>query len=213
MTEKLPVFILSSIVLLAIPGPDMLAIVSRGIHMGKRIAMVTTLGYLIGDVIQTAFVALGLAALINSNPVLLEILRIAGAGYLIYLGTSTLLNRHRLATPADEHPGQLQSHVLRQSIVASIINPKTALFFIAFLPQFVSPGQGNEVFQILFLGAVFAALGFIAYMPVALCAGAIGQWLGRSPSIRSKLPVISGSIFIGLGIFLGFYQGQQAPAN
>ena len=211
--DNLPMFITASIVLLAIPGPDMLAIVSRGIYMGRDIAVVTAFGYLVGDVIQTLFVAIGLAAVINSSPMAIEILRVVGAAYLVYLGIRTILDRHKSQASETGVMPETKRVVLRQSIVASTINPKTALFFIAFLPQFVTPEQGNELLQILFLGAVFAGLGFVAYLPVAVFAGRIGHWLSRSKVIKTRLPIISGGIFVGLGLFLGFYPNEHSVAN
>ncbi|MBI1625468.1 LysE family translocator [Comamonas suwonensis] len=205
MLESYALFFTASLLLLVVPGPDMLAIVSRGVNMGKKMAFVTTIGYLIGDLIQTLLVALGLAAFLAAHPMMLDILRLAGAAYLVYLGIASIVHR---GTQSLGQPGTSQTNhwgqVLRQSIVASVINPKTALFFIAFLPQFVKAELGHPTLQILMLGVLFAVIAFAAYAPVAWCAGSLGQYLNRSPRIQRWLPWVSGSIFIGLGVTLAF---------
>lgn len=183
----------------------MLASLSRGANMSRKMALVTTAGYLLGDLIQTAFIALGLAALLATHPLMLDILRLAGAAYLIYLGINTIRYRNQQSVGQIQGAqGEPWSTVLRQNIVASVINPKTALFFIAFLPQFVQPELGHPTLQILMLGVFFAVIGLAAYAPVAWCAGSLGQCLQRSPRIQRWLPWVSGSIFMGLGGALAF---------
>ena len=211
MFENYALFIMACLLLLAVPGPDMLAIVSRGVSMGKKMALVTTVGYLIGDLIQTVLVTLGIAALLAAHPMVLDVLRLAGAAYLVNLGVTTIMNR-RADNPEEQGKPEHDDwdKVLRQSVVASIINPKTALFFIAFLPQFVRPELGHLTLQILVLGGIFAVVGFATYAPVAWCAGSLGQILHRSPRLKRWLPWISGGIFIGLGTALTLNPGGSA---
>lgn len=201
-TEKLIQFVGASLILLAIPGPDMLAIVSRGIQLGKRSAVMSAVGYAVGDIVQTILVALGVAAFLRTNPSLLFALRLAGSAYLIYLGVTTILKRKELGAPDERKQQQASRNVFVQSVIASIINPKTALFFVAFLPQFVAPALGDEMYQVLVLGGVFTAIGLIAYVPVALLSSAIGRWMSNSQTVKKKLPFVSGGVLIGLGVFL-----------
>lgn len=201
-TEKLIQFVAATLILLAIPGPDMLAIVSRGIQLGKRSAVMSAVGYAVGDIVQTILVALGVAAFIRANPSLLFALRLLGSAYLIYLGVTTIVKRKELGALDEGKQEQASRNVFCQSVIASVINPKTALFFVAFLPQFVAPALGHEMYQILVLGSVFTVVGLLAYVPVALLSSAIGRWMTKSQTVKQKLPFVSGGILVGLGVFL-----------
>lgn len=192
-------FILSSLLLLVTPGPDMLAMLGRGIGQGRQAAIVTVFGYALGDLIHTIFAVIGLSAIIYSSAILFQIIKYIGALYLIYLGIQTIRHKHQFKLSSESKKIK-NGKILRESILSSVLNPKTTLFFLAFLPQFVDLTAGNVQMQMLILGAIFMMLGILAYFPLAYFSGIIGTWIQTRKAIADKLHLITGSIFIGLGI-------------
>lgn len=192
-------FILTSLLLLATPGPDMLAMLGRGISQGKQAAMVTVVGYAIADLIHTTFAVIGLSAIIYSSAILFQIIKYIGALYLIYLGIQTIRHKRQFKLSSETRKIK-NSKILRESIFSSVLNPRTTLFFLAFLPQFVDVNLGNVQMQTLILGAIFMTLGILAYFPLAYFSGIIGTWIQTRQAVADKLHLITGSIFIGLGI-------------
>ena len=196
-------FVVASLALLATPGPDLLAVIGRGVGQGRYAAIVTVIGYALGDAIQTTFAILGLSALIRSSAIAFEIVKYIGAIYLVFLGIQEI--RHKQSRMVKKSKEIISpAVVLRQSIVASILNPKTALFFLAFLPQFVDVTKGNIKVQLFILGIVFMVLGIVAYAPIAYFAGSIGHWLQTKQKIVENLRWVTGSIFILLGLRVAF---------
>ncbi len=195
------IFLSASFLLLIFPGPNMLAVISRGIQFGKKAAFLTVLGYGLGDMLQTFLAVVGLSAIISSSLIALKFLQYSGSAYLIYLGVRMILTKQEKAE--NEMPIISHKGILMHSAVASILNPKTVLFFIAFLPQFVAPENGFLTLQLLILGFSFTLLGIIMYLPIALFSVKIGELLKSSERIGKRVNWISGSIFIFLGILLG----------
>jgi threonine/homoserine/homoserine lactone efflux protein len=192
-------FIIASLVLLATPGPNLLAVIGRGIGQGHRAALIAVIGYALGDILNTACAILGLSALIRSSAAWFQIVKYVGAVYLIFLGVQAIYHKQHWITR--QHHGDAKPVIiLRQSIVASVLNPKTALFFLAYLPQFVDVSKGNAGLQMIVLGSLFMFLGIIMYCPIAYFAGNIGQWLQTKQTIADNLRWVTGSIFIMLGI-------------
>ena len=192
-------FILTSLVLLVTPGPDMLAMLGRGISQGRQAAIVTVIGYALGDLIHTTFAVIGLSAIIYSSAILFQIVKYLGALYLIYLGIQTIWHKRQFKLASES--GTIETgKILRQSILSSLLNPRTTLFFLAFLPQFVDVNLGNSQMQMLALGAIFMMLGILAYFPLAYFSGIIGTWIQTRKAVADKLRLMTGSIFIGLGI-------------
>ncbi len=192
-------FILTSLLLFATPGPDMLAMLGRGISQGRQAAIVTVIGYALGDLIHTTFAVIGLSAIIYSSSILFQIVKYIGALYLIYLGIQTIRHRHQFKLSSESKKIK-NGKILRESILSSVLNPKTTLFFLAFLPQFVDADAGNVQIQMLVLGAIFMMLGILAYFPLAYFSGLVGTWIQTRKAVADKLHLITGSIFIGLGI-------------
>lgn len=194
-------FIIAALVLLLTPGPDLLAVIGRGIGQGRSAAFLAVIGYALGDVLHTVFAVVGLSAVIQSSAVAFHLVKYAGALYLVYLGIKTIRDRGLFDRATQTaRPTEPAVHVLRQSIVASVLNPKTTLFFLAFLPQFVDVSRGQTAVQLLTLGATFMVLGIVLYCPIAYCAGSLGQWLHTKQRLAHKLRWVTGSIFIGLGL-------------
>jgi threonine/homoserine/homoserine lactone efflux protein len=187
-------FVLSAVTLIAVPGPNLIYIVTRGVGQGRRAGLVSALGIETGTVVHVAAAAVGLSALIASSATAFEIVKYAGTAYLLYLGIRTLA--------AGDDPGEAASgrraglgRVYAQGVLVNVLNPKVALFFLAFLPQFVDRGQGGATAQILVLGGVFFAIGLVLDMLYVLAASLLGRRLRRRPGLVRRL---SGGIYIAL---------------
>jgi len=204
----LPLFLLASWALNIAPGPDMLYVLARSANQGRRAGLVSALGIAGGTVIQTTLVALGLAGILAAVPLAYDVVKFVGAGYLIYLGIRALLSRQsKLETPQIGQTTALW-HIFAQGVVTNVLNPKVALFFLAFLPQFTSPAYGSVPLQIVILGMLFNLSGTLVNIIVALLAGSLGGWLKSHARASRILNWLTGGIFIGLGIRLAFLQRQ-----
>ena len=204
----LPLFLLASWALNIAPGPDMLYVLARSANQGRRAGLVSALGIAGGTIIQTTLVALGLAGILAAVPLAYDVVKFVGAGYLIYLGIRALLSRQsKLETPQIEQQTALW-RIFAQGVVTNVLNPKVALFFLAFLPQFTSPAYGSVPLQIVILGMLFNASGTLVNIIVALLAGSLGSWLKSHARASRVLNWLTGGIFIGLGVRLAFLQRQ-----
>ncbi len=195
----LPVFLLAALILLLTPGPAVLYIVARSLDQGRRAGLVSVLSIEVGNSVHVLAAALGLSALILSSALAFSIVKYLGAAYLIYLGLRRLFARDPIQQPAGFQRQSLR-RIFRQGVIVAILNPKTALFFLAFLPQFVDPSQGSVTAQLLTLGCLFVLMAVITDSLYALLAGTAGQWLkGTRSFVRAERYVV-GSVYIGLGI-------------
>ena len=199
----LGLFVASALALLLIPGPAVLYIVGRSLHQGRRAGFASVLGIAAGSSVHVAAAAFGLSALLLASSLAFSVVKYAGAAYLIYLGVRTLLgdDPHQTATLAP--PDRLR-RVVAQGMVVNVLNPKTALFFFAFLPQFVDPGRGPVAQQVLWLGGIFLLLSICSDGMYAFLAGSIGRRLQRRPSLWSKQRYVTGSIYLTLGVTAAF---------
>ena len=184
-TAAFGVFLAASLALLVVPGPAVMYIVARAIDQGRSAGIVSALGLATGSVILIAAAALGVSALLAASPMAFNVVRYAGAAYLLYLGIRTALTKP--APTAETHaPREALSRIFAEGIVVNLLNPKTALFFFAFLPQFVNPA-GNVRVQIVVLGLTFSAMGMLTDSIYATVAGAMaGRFRAgdRLPRIR-----------------------------
>ncbi len=197
----LPVFIAASISLLLMPGPAVLYVVARSIHQGRRAGIVSVLGLHVGTLFHVSAAALGLSAILAASAPAFGVVKVLGAGYLIYLGIRTLTSHEEVAGIGTVRQAGLR-RVFSQGVVVNILNPKLALFFFAFLPQFVDPSSGTAGMQMLLLGLLFVGLGLVTDSAYALLAGAAGGWL-RHRRTFSRLPrYAAGTTCIGLGVML-----------
>jgi threonine/homoserine/homoserine lactone efflux protein len=199
---NIALFLAASLALIATPGPDMIYVVTRGVAQGRRAALVSACGVCSGLAVHTSFAAIGLSALLARSAVAFSVVKYAGAAYLIYLGLKTFLSKKSLALCGETGPTKGLGSVFLQGVASNVLNPKVALFFLAFLPQFVSPDAGSAVLQMLALGAVFALLGLLSLTLVAYFSGTLGERLGGSPRFASALRWFSGSVLVGLGLRL-----------
>jgi threonine/homoserine/homoserine lactone efflux protein len=197
--DRLAVFTVAALALLLVPGPAVLYVVARSIHEGRRAGLASVLGIHVGTLFHIAAATLGLSALIVSSAVAFTAVKIAGAVYLVGLGLWTLFARGAETEIALGGERNLR-RAFAQGIVVNVLNPKTALFFLAFLPQFVDPNAAHPALQIAFLGVLFALLGLVTDSLWALAAGTAGGVLRRSRRFVRTQRYVSGTVYIGLGL-------------
>ena len=198
--SDLGVFLAATLALNLTPGPDMLYVITRGATEGRAAGVVSALGIATGCVVHTLLVALGLAGLLAAMPAAFAVVRYAGAAYLIYLGIRRLLVRAGPAPAATLAPAPLRA-VYRQGVITNVLNPKVALFFLAFLPQFVEPGGGPVGLRLALLGTAFNVSGTIVNLLVAVVASGTTAWARRPETGGATRWVqrASGLVFLGLG--------------
>lgn len=193
------VFVVAALALLLVPGPAVLYVVARSIHHGRRAGLASVIGIHVGTLVHIAAATLGLSALVVSSAVAFTAVKIAGAVYLVGLGLWTLFSHH--AEPEVGLGGERNlRRAFAQGIVVNVLNPKTALFFLAFLPQFVDPNAAHPALQIAFLGLLFAFLGLVTDSIWALAAGTASGVLRRSRRFVSTQRYVTGTVYVGLGV-------------
>jgi threonine/homoserine/homoserine lactone efflux protein len=199
MPDSLLVFALAALALLAVPGPSVLYIVARSASQGRRAGFVSMLGIEAGGLVHVFAAAVGVSAIVASSATAFSVLKYAGAAYLIYLGVRKLLERGggEVGTAGDVHSLR---RLFWEGVLVNVLNPKTAIFFLAFLPQFVDPDAGAVYAQVLLLGVVFISLAVLSDGAYALAAGAAGGWLRSRGRRRLWLDRASGAIYIALGV-------------
>jgi threonine/homoserine/homoserine lactone efflux protein len=200
--SRLALFMGAAFVLAVVPGPAVLYIVTQSIARGRRAGMASTAGIFTGTLVHVAAAAVGLSALLASSALAFDFVKYAGAAYLIVLGLRRIAGRERPTSAAAD--GRPLRGLFRQGIVVNVLNPKTALFFLAFLPQFVDPSRGAAWHQIALLGLLFAMLGLLSDSGWALAAGTLGERLRRSTRFPAVQRYASGTVFLGLGAVAAF---------
>ena len=195
----LTIFVTATLALLLTPGPAVLYIVGRSIEQGRMAGFVSTLGIGLGSVVHVIFAALGLSALLMQSALAFSVVKFAGAAYLIFLGIRTLTTKTKTMTTQHVEKEKL-STIFWQGMVVNILNPKTALFFFAFLPQFVSPSAGPVAPQILLLGAIFVGLAVVSDSIYAMIAGTASQFLSGNIRVARFQKYVAGTIYIFLGM-------------
>ena len=201
--SSLLLFVTGAIVLLLIPGPAVFYIVGRSIDQGRRAGVVSALGIFAGGFVHVTAATLGLSALLVSSAVAFSAVKYLGAAYLIYLGVQKLRSNESFA-PSDAREPERLRRVFGQGALVSVLNPKEALFFLAFLPQFVDPARGAIAPQILFLGLLFLGMGVLSDSLWALSAGTVAQWLRGKARGMHTLRYVSGGMLISLGLVTAF---------
>jgi threonine/homoserine/homoserine lactone efflux protein len=192
-------FVVASVVLLLTPGPAVLYIVARSVEQGRSAGLVSVLGIHLGTIVHITAAAIGLSALLVSSALAFAIVKYLGAAYLIWIGIRTLTAKE-VDPDAPRIPAEPLRRVFRDGFVVNLFNPKTAIFFLAFLPQFVDPARGPVHWQILALGLTFMGLGMISDGMFALAAGAAGDFLRRNRRFLRFQRWFAGTSFIGLGV-------------
>ncbi len=200
-------FVFASLALLIVPGPSVMMVVTRAISLGRRAGLICVLGNTLAVVIVAAAVALGLAQLIEWSPLLFDIVKWAGAAYLVFLGMRALLDKTSINLSHSVTPMSDRA-LFTQGITTGLLNPKLAVFFAAFLPQFADPRAGNVPMQLFGLGMLFAGLALCSDGAYALLAGTLGDRLRRNPIAATVLRWASGVTCIGLGARLAFERSR-----
>jgi threonine/homoserine/homoserine lactone efflux protein len=196
--SRLALFVGAAMLLLVVPGPSVLYIVTQSISHGRRAGVASVAGITTGTLVHIVAATVGLSALLASSALAFDVVKYLGAAYLIAVGIRRLAGREPEQRPHLRRTRNL-GRLYRQGIVVNVLNPKTALFFLAFLPQFVEPARGAAWLQILALGVLFAALGFLSDGAWAFVAGTLGERLRRSARFPAIQRYVSGSVFVGLG--------------
>jgi threonine/homoserine/homoserine lactone efflux protein len=192
-------FVVASLVLLLTPGPAVLYVVARSVGQGRAAGLVSVLGIHLGTIVHITAAAVGLSALILSSALAFAIVKYLGAAYLIWIGIRTLMTQDP-DPAAPVVPAEPLHRAFRDGFMVNLFNPKTAIFFLAFLPQFVDPARGALHWQILILGFTFMGLGIMTDGMFALTAGAAGDFLRRNRRFLRFQRWFAGTSFIGLGV-------------
>jgi threonine/homoserine/homoserine lactone efflux protein len=196
--STLLVFALASLALVAIPGPNVIYIATRSLGQGRRVGVASALGVETGALVHIAAATAGLSALIRSSPLAFDVVKYMGAAYLVGLGLRALVRGQALDLEGETSPEPLH-RAYAEGILVNILNPKVALFFVAFLPQFVDPARGSAALQILVLGLVFLAIAVVLDLGWALGAGMLGAWLRARPRFAQRQRFLTGGVYLALG--------------
>jgi len=197
--SSLALFVPAALALLVVPGPSVLYIVTQSVSQGRRAGLVSMLGVQAGALVHITAAAVGVSALIVSSALAFSVVKYVGAAYLVVIGVRRLLGRERLA-PTEPRARRSHARLFRQGALVNALNPKTALFFLAFLPQFVDPAAGSVAWQIIVLGLLFVTLAILSDGAWALLPGTAAGWLRASKRFARAERYVSGSVFVGLGL-------------
>ncbi len=202
--STLGIFIAASLALYISPGPDMIYVATRAMGQGRRAGVLSGLGVSSGIVVHMFAASFGLAALLQVWPTAFVLIKWAGVGYLVFLGLRSLLGKTQTLDLQPTHTKRNDWRLYRQGVLCNLLNPKIALFFLAFLPQFTDAARGNLSLQMLFYGTVFASGGLIFILGVAYVFGGAGNWLTAHPGALRFQKWVTGSSMLGLALFVAF---------
>jgi threonine/homoserine/homoserine lactone efflux protein len=195
-------FLIAAFMLNVAPGPDMLYVIGRSVGQGRKAGIVSSLGVFVGCWMHILAAAFGIAALLRSSPVAFNVVRYAGAAYLIYLGIKMLAQKTDMTSQHLKTESLVA--IFRQGAITNMLNPKVAIFFLAFLPQFIDAQRGSVALQIVVLGLIFNIGGTLVNLAVAYTGGTLGELLRRNQSIARLQRRFTGLIFVGLGLRLAW---------
>lgn len=208
--NTLAVFAGTALVFAAVPGPAVFYIVTRSVGDGRRAGVVSATAVATGTLVHVAAATLGLSALLASSVVAFSAVKYLGAAYLVYLGVRTLRAGADVGTD-EPPPARSLRRVYRDGVVVAILNPKTALFFLAFLPQFVDPARGSVPLQLAVLGVVLVVIGAASDLSYALVTGTAGSWLRGRTRLLSRTRWLTGSAYITLGVAAALTGERSRP--
>lgn len=196
-------YVVTIFVLIVIPGPSVLFVVSRGVALGRRAALATVLGNTAGLAVLVVVVSLGLGSIVQESVTVFTVIKLAGAGYMVFLGIRMFRDRHALARMLDASvaPKGMQ-RMLREGFVVGVSNPKALMLLTAVLPQFVDRSTGHVPLQLLLLGAISLVVGLFSDGTWAVVSGTARLWLARSPRRLELIGGVGGLVLIGLGVRL-----------
>jgi threonine/homoserine/homoserine lactone efflux protein len=200
---RLLLFMTAGLLLLLTPGPAVFYIIARSIDQGRPAGLVSTLGIGVGTMFHVIAAAFGISALLVSSALLFNIVKLLGAGYLVYIGIRKLFFEKDMVEHNQVDRATLKQ-IFFQGVVVNILNPKTALFFFAFLPQFVDPAKGSVVPQIFVLGLLLVVMGLMTDGAYAVLAGTAGNWLKNNLRLLRAQRLFAGTIYVALGMVTAF---------
>jgi threonine/homoserine/homoserine lactone efflux protein len=203
-TTGLLIFIAAGLILLLTPGPAVFYIIARSIDQGRPAGLVSTLGVGMGTMFHVVAAAFGISALLVSSALLFNIVKLLGAGYLIYLGLRKLFVEEDLVNKGDKIEPTTLRRIFSQGVIVNILNPKTALFFFAFLPQFADPSRGSVAAQIFILGLLLVSMGLLTDGLYAVLAGTAGNWLRNNLRLLRAQRLFAGTVYVALGMVTAF---------
>jgi threonine/homoserine/homoserine lactone efflux protein len=208
LDTNIALFIVASLAVIVAPGPDNIYVLTRGVAQGREVALASAWGMCSGLLFHTTLAAVGLSAILARSALAFSAVKYAGGAYLIYLGVRALLSREEFVSPEGETPPvRLRSFFLR-GLTMNLLNPKVAVFFLAFLPQFASPATGGAALRLLALGLLFALLSVLVFSAIALFSGILGDRLSKNSRFANALRGLTGCVLVGLGLRLAL----SAPA-
>ena len=197
-------FVATSLLIILTPGQDMVLVMSRTLTHGTRSGLVTAAGVSVGLTVHTVLATLGLGALLQASEWVFTALKLVGALYLLYLGIALFRSSGELALAHSHGAPQSAVRAFSQGALSNMSNPKIALFYLAFLPQFVPADAPHPTLSVFMLGLAFACLTFLVKGPVAIFAGLLSNWFRQNPRFLARMHRTSGIVMIGLGLKLAF---------
>lgn len=204
MASTMFYFIAASVALTIAPGPDNLFVLSQGITRGKKPAIITALGMCSGISVHTIAAACGISAVFYSSVLAFNLVKYAGSAYLLYLAYMTLKHRSSLKLSTPDNRSSLELY--KRGFIMNVLNPKVAMFFLAFLPQFVSPTTEHFALQMLLLGFIFMVQGVVIFCLIGYFAGCIGSFILQRPRLAGYFDWLTAGIFTSLGIRLALVE-------
>lgn len=205
---NLALFLAASLAVIVAPGPDNVYVLTRGVAQGREVALASAWGMCSGLLFHTTLAALGLSAILAQSAVAFSVVKYAGAAYLVYLGVRALLSKEEFSPSAEERPAsraRLRSFFFR-GLTMNLLNPKVAVFFLAFLPQFAGPSAATTdgmALRLVALGLIFALLSVVVFSAIALFSGILGDRLSKNPRFATALRWLTSCVLVGLGVRLG----------
>lgn len=199
----LTLFLIAAAALLVTPGPAVLYVVTRSLDQGRWAGLVSTLGINVGTLIHVSAATLGVSAVLVRSALAFSVVKYAGAAYLVYLGVRKLREKDDAQSGSVPEQKKL-TRVFYEGMLVNLTNPKTALFFFAFLPQFVDPARGSAALQFFLLGTIFVVMAITSDSAYALLAGSMGSWLRGHLGFLRVQRYLAGSVYLGLGVLTAF---------
>jgi threonine/homoserine/homoserine lactone efflux protein len=197
-------FLAASVAITVAPGPDNIFVMTQGIARGRRPAIITALGMCSGITVHTTAAALGISAIFYSSVIAFNLIKLAGAAYLIYLAFLTIKGHSSIRLGSvDDSPAPA---LFRRGFIMNVLNPKVAMFFLAFLPQFVTPNTPHFALQMLFLGLIFMIQGAIIFTLIGYFSGSIGNYILTRPKLARYFDWLTAGVFTSLGVRLALAQ-------
>ena len=195
-------FLGASVLLTLMPGPDIIFVITQSISQGKKAGILTALGLCTGIIVHTTAASLGISLILYESATAFSILKYLGAAYLIFLGIQAILQRNKDSFNLGNTPSQEYKKLFKKGILMNILNPKVSLFFLAFLPQFVSANSKNPSLEMMFLGFLFMIQAIIIFSLVSILAEKLSEKLMKNPKISKAVNWIKASVFLFIGINL-----------